>query len=140
MPALMEARAVRRRLLIRAPAASAAPRRDAEEEQPIFCRPRYHFHEQPDALKLVVHIPGADPTGIDLEVDAPDLTITAARHQSTRLPQESSPLAEAGQEHDYQLRLRLGLHLAYQSLQAELHGSTLTVTIPKTATTVALAQ
>jgi hypothetical protein len=37
------------------------------------------------------------------------------------------------------LRLRLGFNLAYQALQAELHGSTLTVTIPKAATPVALA-
>ncbi len=84
-----------------------------------------------------MHIPGVDPTGIDLEVDAPDLTITATHQRATRAPRESSPLAEAAR--DYQLRLRLGFNLAYQALQTELHGSTLTVTIPKAATPVALA-
>jgi HSP20 family molecular chaperone IbpA len=137
MPALLEARTVRRRSHISGPAVSAASHRDAAVERPAFSRPRHHIHEQLDTLRLVVHIPGVDPTGIDLEVDAPDLTITATHQRATRAPRESSPLAEAAR--DYQLRLRLGFNLAYQALQAELHGSTLTVTIPKAATPVALA-
>ena len=76
-------------------------------------------------MTLVVHVPDADPTGVDLEVDAPDLTITATRGHQT----PSALLTEAAR--NYQLRLRLGFSLAYDSLKAELHGGTLTVTIPK---------
>jgi HSP20 family molecular chaperone IbpA len=137
MPALLEARTVRRRSHISGPAVSAASHRDSEVEHPAFSRPRHHIHEQLDALRLVVHVPGVDPAGIDLEVDAPDLTITATHQRTPRISRKSLPLAETAR--DYQLRLRLGFKLAYQALQAELHGSTLTVTIPKTATTGALA-
>jgi HSP20 family molecular chaperone IbpA len=132
----MEVRAVRHRSPTRGPDVTAASHRDVGTERPVYNRPRYHIHEQLDALQLVVHVPGADPTGIDLEVDAPDLTITAAHHRSMRPPPGSSPLAEG--VHDYQLRLRLGFKLAYQKLQAELRGGTLTVTIPKAATTAGL--
>jgi HSP20 family molecular chaperone IbpA len=137
MPALLEARVVRRRSHISGTALSPASKSDAEAERPALCRPRYNIHEQSDALRLIVHLPCVDPTGIDLEVDSPDLTITAAHRQSTRPPRVSSPPTDAGR--DYQLRLRLGFHLAYQALQAELHGTTLTVTIPKAAATVILA-
>ena len=106
-------------------------RADAENEHPAFGQPRYHFNEQADTLRLVVHIPGVDPAGIDLEVNAPDLTITAARMHSEPHRRRQTPPAEPAR--DYQLRLRLGFNLAYEALRAELHGSMLTVTIPKQA-------
>ena len=74
---------------------------------------------------MVVHFPDADPVGVDLEVDAPDLTITATRGR----PKQPARLVEV--VHDYQLRLRLGFSLAYDALKADLRGGTLTVTIPK---------
>jgi HSP20 family molecular chaperone IbpA len=98
---------------------------DAESLHPTFSRPRYHCEERKDALTLIIRVPDADPSGVDLEVDAPDLTITATRGRSRR----SARFAEAVR--DYQLRLRLGFRLAYDSLKAELHGGTLRVTIPK---------
>jgi HSP20 family molecular chaperone IbpA len=104
------------------PFASAA---SSEAHQPVFSRPRYHCKEQPDTLTLVIHVPDADPTGVDLEVDAPDLTITATRDR-TRAPARLVAVV-----HDYQLRLRLGFSLAYDALKADLRGGTLTVTIPK---------
>jgi HSP20 family molecular chaperone IbpA len=111
------------------------PHHNAPEET-AFSQPRYHYQEQSDTIKLVVHVPGADPAGIDLEVDIPDLTITASRNHSQKIAHQSSPLSAA--MHDYQLRLRLGFSLAYDALRAELHGSTLTVTIPKKTTVSAV--
>jgi HSP20 family molecular chaperone IbpA len=116
---------------------SAATPRDAQARETAFSRPRYQCLEKTNALRLVVHVPGADPAGIDVEVNAPDLTITATRDRSTRLACRTSSLTAA--VHDYQLRLRLGFSLTYDALQAELHGSTLTVTIPKKSAAGAIA-
>jgi HSP20 family molecular chaperone IbpA len=125
----MEALAARRASISGKSAASRVADPDASSGQGSFRRPRYRCHEHAGALRLVVRVPGADPAGINLEVNAPDLTITAARDRSMRPAGRSSPLAEA--IHHYQLRLRLGFSLAYDALRAELHGSTLIVTIPK---------
>ena len=75
----MEAIAARCMPIARKSDASRASHHDAETERTAFIRPRYHCQEQSDTLRLVVHVPGVDPTGIDLEVNVPDLTITAAR-------------------------------------------------------------
>jgi HSP20 family molecular chaperone IbpA len=116
---------------------SAASPHYAQAGETAFSRPRYQCQDRTNTLKLVVHVPGVDPAGIDVEVDAPDLTITAARDRSTRLACQSSSLTTA--VHDYQLRLRLGFSLTYDALRAELRGSTLTVTIPKKTAAEALA-
>jgi HSP20 family molecular chaperone IbpA len=137
MSELMEAIAARCMSVARKSNASRTSHHVTENERSAFVQPRYHCQEQSDTLRLVVHIPGVDPTGIDLEVNAPDLTITAARDHSTGLARRSSHLANA--MHDYQLRLRLGCSLAYDALQADLHGGTLTVTIPKKTVTAAVA-
>ena len=98
-------------------------------DRTAFSRPRYHCQEQADALRLVVHIPGADPSGIDLEVNAPDLIVTAARDDSASARWRGAHHRLVS--HDYQLCLRLGFSLVYEALQAELHAGVLTVTIPK---------
>ncbi len=95
----------------------------------VFEQPRYHCQEEADVLRLVVRVPGADPAGIDLEVTAPDLTVTAARNRPMPQGGRSSPVQ--AEIRDYQLRLRLGFGLAYDALHAELHGGELIVTIPK---------
>ena len=100
---------------------------DSGSDRAVFSRPRYHCLEQADALRLTIHVPGTDPAGVDLEVNAPDLTITATHAHSKR----SRRLAAVVR--DYQLRLRLGFRLAYDAIHAELHGGTLTVMIPKKA-------
>jgi HSP20 family molecular chaperone IbpA len=95
-------------------------------------RPRYHCDEQPHNLRLIVHVPGADPSGIDLEVNAPDVIVTAPRGQSAH------PFAgQKSSLHDYKLCLRLGNHLQYDALRAELHHGVLTITIPKKSAVVA---
>jgi HSP20 family molecular chaperone IbpA len=136
MSELMEAIATRCLPNARKPKAPRASHHEDETDRTAFIRPRYHYQEQSDTFRLVVHVPGVDPTGIDLEVNAPDLTITATREHSPSPARHSSHLANA--MHDYQLRLRLGFSLAYNALQADLHGGTLTVTIPKKNATESL--
>ena len=109
--------------------AQAITAHDPRNEHAPLSRPRYHCQEQSDALRLVVHIPGADPSGIDLEVNAPDLIVTAARDHSAGA--EWPAPHDRPAPHDYQLCLRLGFSLEYEALQAELHSGVLTVTIPK---------
>ena len=57
----------------------AALASDPPWDSSVFCRPRYHCREEAGALKLVIHLPGADPSGIDLELAGPDLTVTAPK-------------------------------------------------------------
>ncbi|MDD2764463.1 MAG: Hsp20/alpha crystallin family protein [Opitutaceae bacterium] len=94
-----------------------------------FRKPHYDCQEQTDALKLVVYVPGVDPAGIDLEVRGPDLVVTAPKSHQVRINWRAAHLE--GAQRDYQLRLRLGFSLAYDALQAVLHGGVLTITIPK---------
>lgn len=125
MNEILEPVASRRTLGARKSAAPFSSDADPESRHPNFSRPRYHCKEQEDTLTLVIHVPDADPAGVDLEVDAPDLTITATRGR----PKRPARLVEVVR--DYQLRLRLGFSLAYDALKADLRGGTLTVTIPK---------
>ena len=58
-----------------------------------FNRLRYLFQKQVDAPRLVVHIPGANPLGIDLEVNAPDVIVTAVRDDfASALPWHAPPI------------------------------------------------
>jgi HSP20 family molecular chaperone IbpA len=107
----------------------AALASDPPWESSAFSRPRYRCTEAADALKLVIHLPEADPSGIDLELAGPDLTITAPRIRPASSKSPFSDHDSAGR--DYQLRLRLGFHLDYEALQTNVHAGILTITIPK---------
>lgn len=124
-----QAFAPRRASAVGTHAVPAATAHDSHSDQAAFSRPRYHCQEQADAVRLVVHVPGAAPSGIDLEVNAPDLIVTAALGNQAgttwTAPHHRPP------SHDYQLCLRLGYSLEYGALAAELHSGVLTVTIPK---------
>ncbi len=107
----------------------AALASDPPWDSSVFCRPRYHCREEAGALKLVIHLPGADPSGIDLELAGPDLTVTAPKIGPTS---SKNPFWDQGSTgHDYQLRLRLGFHLDYEALQTDMRAGVLTITIPK---------
>jgi HSP20 family protein len=94
-----------------------------------FRKPSYDCREQPDAVKLVVYVPGVDPNSVEIEAHAPDLIITARKSHFVRVNWQALHLERA--QRDYQLRLRLGHGLDYRSLQAELHEGVLTVVLPK---------
>jgi HSP20 family molecular chaperone IbpA len=84
-----------------------------------------------DALKLVLYVPGVDVAGVDIEVNGPDLIVTAPKSHLVRANWRALHLEPV--QRDYRLRLRLGFGLDYDALKAELRGGTLTVTIPKKA-------
>jgi len=88
-------------------------------------QPRYHCREQSGKLKLVVHLPGADPASIDIEISAPDMIIRANRGSAVD-EGGGSPLPS-----DFELCLRLGFGLNYGDLQAEFDHGNLVILIPK---------
>jgi len=94
-------------------------------------RPHYDCEAQAGMLKLVIYVPGVDPAGIDIEVNGPDLIVTAPKARPVRANWRALHLENV--QHDYQLRLRLGFSLDYDALQSELHDGVLTISIPQRA-------
>ena len=104
--------------------------RGAEVLSPdIFRKPNYDCREQPDAVKLVVYVPGVDARGVDIEARGPDLFITARKSHFVRVNWQALHLESA--QRDYFLRLRLGTGFDYPAMQAEIQDGVLTVTLPK---------
>ena len=71
-----------------------------------FRRPSYDCREQPDAVKLIVYVPGVDPAAVEIETSGPDVTITARKAHFVRVNWQA--LHRESAQRDYQLRLRLG--------------------------------
>lgn len=94
-----------------------------------FRQPSFDCRELPEAVKLVVYVPGVDANSVAIEARGPDLIVTARKAHVVRVNWQSLHLE--GAQRDYQLRLRLGHNLDYAALQAELHGGVLTLLLPK---------
>ncbi len=94
-----------------------------------FRQPSYDCREHPDAVKLVVYVPGVDAAGVEIEARGADLVVTARKAHFVRV--NWSALHLEGSQRDYRLRLRLGTTFDYEAMQAEMHEGVLTVTLPK---------
>lgn len=94
-----------------------------------FRQPNYDCREQPDAVKLIVYTPGVNPATIEIEVNGPDLIVTARKPHVVRVNWQALHLENASR--DYRLRLRLGLGLDYGALHADYHAGVLTLMLPK---------
>ncbi len=94
-----------------------------------FRKPSYDCREQPDAVKLVIYVPGVEGPGIEIEARGPDIIVTARKTHFVRVNWQALHLE--GAQRDYQLRLRLGHGLDFEALQAELHDGVLTLLLPK---------
>jgi HSP20 family protein len=104
--------------------------RSAEVLSPdTFRKPNYDCREQPDAVKLVVYVPGVEANGVDIEARGPDLVVTARKSHFVRVNWQALHLESA--QRDYFLRLRLGTSFDYPRMQAEISEGVLTVTLPK---------
>jgi HSP20 family protein len=97
-----------------------------------FRQPNYDCRDHPDALELVVYVPGVDAAGVEIEARGSDVFVTARKHRFVRVNWQALHLE--GAQRDYQLRLRLGERFDYNAMQAEIHEGVLTVTLPKRAT------
>jgi HSP20 family protein len=112
------------------PSVSSTRKRSAARASvEAFRQPRYECDEQPDAMKVVVYLPGIDATGVDIEGHGADLTVTARKPHFVRVNWQSLHLETA--QRDYRLRLRLGYGFDFPSMAAEMSNGILTVTLPK---------
>jgi HSP20 family molecular chaperone IbpA len=116
------------------PARSSRPSRFAASSSAVagLRKPNYDCREQPDAVKLVVYVPGVEAAGVEIEARGPDLVVTARKTHFVRVNWQALHLETA--QRDYQLRLRLGHGLDYPALHAEIRQGVLTVVIPKRQT------
>ncbi|HEY4299858.1 MAG TPA: Hsp20/alpha crystallin family protein [Candidatus Didemnitutus sp.] len=102
------------------------------ETRSAIRQPHFECSDLPQALKIVVLIPGVDAHGIEIVTSGPDLLVNACRSHVLRVNWQALHLE--GVQRDYQLKLRLGHGFDFSSLRADLRDGVLTVTVPKRAT------
>jgi HSP20 family molecular chaperone IbpA len=94
-----------------------------------FRQPSYDCRELPDAVNIVVYVPGVGVAGVDIEAHGPDLLVTAHKTRFVRVNWQALHLE--GSQRDYRLRLRLGLGFDYARMRADFRDGVLTLSIPK---------
>ncbi len=94
-----------------------------------FRQPSYDCRELPDAVTIVVYVPGVGASGVEIEASGPDLVITANKTRFVRVNWHALNLE--GSQRDYRLRLRLGIGFDYSKLEARIEDGVLTLTVPK---------
>jgi len=99
------------------------------EPKQAFRAPHYDCLDLPAALKLVVYVPGVDASGVEITTQGPDIFVTARKAHHIRVNWQALHLEQA--QRDYQLKLRLGLGLDYEALQASVARGVLTIVLPK---------
>lgn len=110
------------------PKTPRATRLDAAVTE-AFRDPHYDCAQMGDTLKVTVYVPGVDASGVEITQRGPDLIVTARKTHHVRVNWRALHLEAA--QLDYQLRLRLGRHLNYDALRAEIHDGVLTIALPK---------
>jgi len=114
---------------------SSRHRKAEEASHALFRQPNYDCRELPDAVTIVVYVPGVGASGVEIEASGPDLVITATKTRFVRVNWQALNLE--GSQRDYRLRLRLGQRFDYSQLQAEINEGVLTLTVPKRAVSLA---
>lgn len=94
-----------------------------------FRDPHYDCVQMGDILKVVVYIPGVVASGVEIAQRGPDLVVTARKSHLVRVNWRALHLE--GVQRDYRLRLRLGNHLDYHAIRAEIIEGVLTIALPK---------
>ena len=107
-------------------------RRPEKAATAAFRRPHYDCETLPDAVKLVVYLPGVDAAGVEITTRGVDLTVTARKRQIVRVNWQ--PLHLERVQLPYQLTLRLGRGIDFGALTASLTDGALTLVLPKRAT------
>lgn len=101
------------------------------EPKKAFRSPHYDCTDLPQAMKLVVYVPGVDASGVEITTRGPDIVVTARKTHLVRANWQALHLESA--QRDYQLKLRLGAGYDYAGLQASLNRGQLTIMLPKKA-------
>jgi len=121
----------------RTTSASSRHRQADEGASVPFRQPSYDCRELPDAVTIVVYVPGVGASGVEIEALGPDLVVTAHKTRFVRVNWQALNLE--GSQRDYRLRLRLGQGFDYSQLQADMNDGVLTLTVPKRVVTLAPA-
>jgi HSP20 family protein len=100
-----------------------------EASNATFRQPNYDCREHPDAINIVVYVPGVGASGVEIEAHGPDLVITALKTRFVRVNWQSLNLE--GSQRDYKLRLRLGNGFDFSQMQAGISDGVLTLSVPK---------
>ena len=95
----------------------------------MFRQPNYDCRELPDAVNIVVYIPGVGASGVEIEASGPDLVIIAHKTRFVRVNWHALNLE--GSQRYYRLRLRLGHGFDYSKLEAGIDDGVLTLSVPK---------
>jgi HSP20 family protein len=101
----------------------------AADPKPEFRSPHYDCMDLATALKLVIYVPGVDATGVEITSAGPDLFVTARKTHHVRANWQALHLESV--QRDYQLKLRLGVSLDFEALQASVARGVLTIVVPK---------
>jgi HSP20 family protein len=108
---------------------SSRHRKAYEASNATFRQPSYDCRELPDAVSIVVYVPGVGASGVEIEAYGPDLVITAHKTRFVRV--NWSALNLEGSQRDYRLKLRLGVGFDYSQMQAAIEDGVLTLSVPK---------
>jgi HSP20 family protein len=100
-----------------------------EASNATFRQPSYDCRELPDAINIVVYVPGVGASGVEIEANGPDLVITALKTRFVRVNWQALNLE--GAQLDYRLRLRLGTGFDFPQMQAGINDGVLTLSVPK---------
>jgi len=92
-------------------------------------QPNYDCRELPDAVDLVVYVPGVEASGVEIEAAGPDLVITARKTHFVRANWRALHLE--GSQRDYRLRLRLGNGFDFSRAAADIRDGVLSLSVPK---------
>lgn len=92
-------------------------------------KPHYDCQQDGERLSISVFMPGVDASGVEIIVRGPDLVVVGRKAHVVRVNFSAAHLEAA--QLDYELRLRLGRDLNYESLVAKLDEGVLTLSIPK---------
>jgi HSP20 family protein len=112
---------------IASPAAADLSRQSVRPTS-TFTTPHFDTVALPNAMRIVVWVPGVDPNTIEITTRETDITVTARKAHLLRANWQSLHLESA--QRDYQLSLRLGRNLDYNGLHAQLAEGVLTIDVP----------
>lgn len=100
-----------------------------EASRATYRQPSYDCRALPDAMSIVVYVPGVAASGVEIEARGPDLLVTAMKTRFVRVNWQSLNLE--GSQHDYRLRLRIGNGFDFSQMQAGITDGVLTLSVPK---------
>jgi HSP20 family molecular chaperone IbpA len=107
----------------------ALSRPSSETDSVLVRQPHFECSDLPQALKLAVFVPGVEPADVEITTRGPDLVVHARKPHPVRINFSALHLEAA--QRDYELKLRLGLGLDFDSLQADMRDGVLSITVPK---------